>query len=213
MKQLLKPFSRCWEVPGVGRVGSSRLEFGEAEARWKVTKSRHVIAEGFLRSLSTGSRAAARAGAATRPTRAGTARMCCTCTFGRPLGGQQILGPDICRDHLRSICANVWVSALNVYHDRCSHTESRKLEWRWIKNSFNIYYFFESPLPWFKELLLKCLRKVWPSKKGSDRNLSIKSKHWDTDATDIQLSTAWCDSHITWYDLSLYATTCMWQIL
>ena len=135
------------------------------------------------------------------------------CVAPAPLGGQQILGPDICRDHLRSICANVWVSALNVYHDRCSHTESRKLEWRWIKNSFNIYYFFESPLPWFKELLLKCLRKVWPSKKGSDRNLSIKSKHWDTDATDIQLSTAWCDSHITWYDLSLYDTTCMWQIL
>ena len=87
MKQLLKPFSRCWAVGSAGRggrVGSSRLEFGEAEARWKVTKSRHVIAEGFLRSLSTGSRAATRAGAATRPTRAGTARMCCTCTSGRP---------------------------------------------------------------------------------------------------------------------------------
>ena len=41
------------QVLGSARGGSSssRLEFGEAEARWKVTKSRHVIAEGFLRSV------------------------------------------------------------------------------------------------------------------------------------------------------------------
>ena len=135
---------QCWAVLGVGkcrdRAGSSRLEFGEAEARWKVTESlhsRYVIAEGFA-ALCVHRQQGSNKGTSSNNANTASSKRSKSHVLHLHLWPANRFLVLTFAEIIRFICGNVWVSALNVYRDRCSHTQSRNLESRWMKNSFNI---------------------------------------------------------------------------